>query len=169
MLKPRAQYRRFLWEHSPELAKDFSNPYIRLLVIARQMCGRDLDRALILAVIISRANDHPDYAALDPREIMAGHIDPLPTLPVNTQSIADSTGIPRENVRRKLHELVELGWVCRESSALRLTPLGWRELEPLRQGAITLTMQFEEAVERSLAVHGMVGRQRHGHRSASPP
>jgi hypothetical protein len=160
MLRPRARFRSFLWEHAPELAKDFNGPLIRFQIIGRHMCGGDLDRLLILGVIILRANEHPDYAALDPEEVMAGLIDPLPALPVNTSSIADSTGIPRESVRRKLSELVKMGWVSRERGAFRFTPVGYREVEPLRQAAIALTVQCTEAVERSLALHGMLGHSR---------
>jgi DNA-binding IclR family transcriptional regulator len=32
---------------------------------------------------------------------------------INTQSIADSTGIPRETVRRKLQLLIDRGWIER--------------------------------------------------------
>jgi hypothetical protein len=152
----RAELRSFLWEHVTEFAKDFTAPLVRHQCIGRELCGRDLDRLLVVTVILLRADEHPEFAALDPKEIMAGHIDPLPALPVNTLSIADSTGIPRETVRRKVAELVQLGWVCREGSMLRLTPLGWRALDPLRQSAISLFVQTTEAVEHSLEIHGMV-------------
>jgi DNA-binding IclR family transcriptional regulator len=33
--------------------------------------------------------------------------------PINLQSIADYSGIPRETVRRKLRDLERLGWIIR--------------------------------------------------------
>lgn len=37
-------------------------------------------------------------------------------VPCNALSIAESTGIPRETVRRKVNKLIERGWVVREPS-----------------------------------------------------
>lgn len=36
--------------------------------------------------------------------------------PCNAYSIALATGLPRETVRRKIHRLVELGWITRHSN-----------------------------------------------------
>ncbi len=35
-------------------------------------------------------------------------------MPINLQSVADFSGIPRETVRRKLQDLMALGWVERD-------------------------------------------------------
>ncbi len=52
--------------------------------------------------------------------------------PINLQSITDFSGIPRETVRRKLRDLMELGWIERdERGNFIATPKAATDLEPL--------------------------------------
>ena len=37
-------------------------------------------------------------------------------MPINIQSLADYTGIPRETVRRKVSVLEQKGWIARDSN-----------------------------------------------------
>jgi DNA-binding IclR family transcriptional regulator len=50
---------------------------------------------------------------------------------INTQSIADSTGIPRESVRRKVARLMDRGWVRRnEDGTFEVTERAAADLAP---------------------------------------
>jgi hypothetical protein len=51
--------------------------------------------------------------------------------PCNALSISQSTGIPRETVRRKVRELVECGWLVREGArSLTLAPRAIEQMDP---------------------------------------
>lgn len=95
---------------------------IESLTNLRAAFGNDMDKIVVLAVIGQSAQRLAPRGrqfdeALDPENRLE-----LPASAVtNVQSITDSTGIPRESVRRKVKELVEAGWVERlESGALRI-------------------------------------------------
>jgi predicted transcriptional regulator of viral defense system len=62
------------------------------------------------------------------------HVEPSP---INTQSIATCTGIPRETVRRKVARLEARGWVERlERGYLVTSPDAAQELAPLTQATL---------------------------------
>ncbi|WP_405229794.1 winged helix-turn-helix transcriptional regulator [Lentisalinibacter sediminis] len=53
---------------------------------------------------------------------------------INIQSVADSTGIPRETVRRKIRRLIERGWVKKnEDGTLEVTASAAVDLAPATQ------------------------------------
>ena len=135
--------------HATVLAQYVNDPLVHYLVVGRGLC-RDLDTLLVLLVIVQRANRHPDFARLDPTDLAEGRIGQIPTLAVNLQSIAESTGIPRETVRRKVNELVRMGWVSREGAMIRFTPKGYCAIGPAREAALRLTVSIAEAVARTL-------------------
>lgn len=144
-LKTIAEIRR----HATVLAQHVNEPLVHYLVVGRGLC-RDLDTLLVLLVIVQRANRHPEFARLDPTDLAEGRIGQIPTLAVNLQSIADSTGIPRETVRRKVNDLVRMGWVSREGAMIRFTPKGYCAIAPAREAAIRLTVSIADAVARTL-------------------
>lgn len=135
--------------HASVLAQYVNDPLLHYLVVGRGLC-RDLDTLLVLMVIVQRANRHPDFARLDPADLAEGRIGQIPTLAVNLQSIADSTGIPRETVRRKVNDLVRIGWVSREGAMIRFTPKGYCAIGPARDAAVRLTVSIADAVTRTL-------------------
>jgi hypothetical protein len=139
-----------LAEHVARLALPINEPLVHYLVVGRELC-RDLESLLILLVIIQRANRHPDFARLAPAELAAGRVRRLPALAANLQSISESTGIPRETVRRKVCRLVEIGWVAREGANLRFTPEGYCRITPLRDAASRMAASITDAVNRALA------------------
>lgn len=53
---------------------------------------------------------------------MGREIHRYESLHTNARSISDSTGIPRETVRRKVHALIAAGWVIRGDDNLAVTP-----------------------------------------------
>jgi len=62
------------------------------------------------------------FADLPSEKVLSGDLDTLPTLWTNIRSIADSTGIPRETVRRKVNDLIKDGLVKRSGQLLTITP-----------------------------------------------
>jgi hypothetical protein len=153
MPRTRGRLRPIIENYYPHLSKPVNRLLVRSVVQGRQLCGGDLDKLLVLQVIILRMNEHPDYPELLPGEMLTGKVDPLPALPVSVQSIADITDIPRESVRRKVGELVRAGWVERigTSHLLRLTPRGYVDIHPLRETFISLVTECVVTTDHILA------------------
>jgi DNA-binding IclR family transcriptional regulator len=64
--------------------------------------------------------------------LLSGEIPIFPTLGTNVRSVAESTGTPKETVRRKVGELIEAGWISRQGNELRFTALAYQELAGAR-------------------------------------
>lgn len=106
------------------LASDFGELYpvhVRafadLLIVLRRDFAGDLDMLLVMAVIGDRRLSRrasPDALTYD----RIGHtaVREDATAAINALSIAGYTGIPRETVRRKVNELIRLGWVSRDDN-----------------------------------------------------
>lgn len=92
--------------------------FTELLIDLRRHFDGDLDLMLILALIGSRTApasrlDGVSYAEF--AEKGAARAD-FGAAPINVQSVAECSGIPRETVRRKVQKLEELGWVERQEN-----------------------------------------------------
>jgi len=133
---------------STRLALHINEPLVQFLVHARELCDGDLDMALVLLVIIQRANRHPEFQALAHAHITDGLVTQLPSLDVNLKSIADSTGIARETVRRKVEALRVKGWVQREGATVRYTHAGYVGVAPGRSALIRMAARIADAVDR---------------------
>lgn len=140
----RESTKSLLAERYPEVATDLLEPLLRMLQTARTLCGGDIDKFLVMMVIGLRTTQHPDFRRHPPG---AAPGDPLPSLGVNGQSVADSLGIPKETVRRKIHELIEAGWVVRREGSLHYTAQAYRDMEPLRREMIALAACHHDIVE----------------------
>lgn len=80
--------------------------FIRLLSGLRAAFDGDLDSVLILPVIGSAVLPrHKMPTDITSKQFLAGKIRRELTTPLNTHSIAQITGIPRETVRRKISRL----------------------------------------------------------------
>jgi DNA-binding MarR family transcriptional regulator len=90
-----------------------NDAFSELLVLLRKYFGGDLDRMLVLAIIGSRhlARGGIDGMSYD-RFVSLERAERDPA-PINIQSIADYSGIPRETVRRKVRDLEQMGWIER--------------------------------------------------------
>lgn len=89
--------------------------FIRLLSGLRQVFDGDLDSVLILAVVGSAVLPRdrlPKDLAYD--DFLTGESRRNLVTPLNTHSISQITGIPRESVRRKLSKLQKKGWTVRD-------------------------------------------------------
>lgn len=116
--------------------------FTELLVALRQQFGGDLDRMLVLAVIGMRTLPPQRVEGRSFTEFQAGQLAKQPR-PINVQSIAETTGIPRETVRRKVAELEVAGWIeRRDDGHLMVAPRAREDLAPATQA----TMRYLVAV-----------------------
>lgn len=121
-----------LADRFPKVAADLLDPLVRLLHAGRAFCGGDADKFLVLTVVALRTSQHPQFRAATPQLIAAGMMPVLPSLGVNIRSIAESLGIPKETVRRKVQELVADGLVVRDNGGLQITMAGYQHFAPVR-------------------------------------
>lgn len=90
--------------------------FTQLLIKLRRRFDGDLDLMLVLAVIAARTR--PDRWSPEPityRAMTVPRSDSEGQWPINVQSLADYSGIPRETVRRKVIALIEKGWIERDA------------------------------------------------------
>jgi hypothetical protein len=130
----------------PRLAKDLLRPLLALLATARAMCGGDSQKSEILMLIAMRTIEHPDFAKLSYESIASGSAPAYRSLGTNIRSIADSAGMPRETVRRKVAELTAAGLVTRKGNALSLNPAASVAMGPLRDAVLRLAVANYELV-----------------------
>ena len=119
-----------------------NDAFCELLVTLRRQFGGDLDRMLVLAVIGSRTLSQSRIDGMCYDRFMESERADEPA-PINLQSIADYSGIPRETVRRKLQDLERAGWISRRDKGyLVATAKAAEDLEPATQA----TMRYLLAV-----------------------
>lgn len=88
--------------------------FTRLLTQLREHFDGDLDLMLALAVIADRTRPKSwTTELLSYRQLTISSGDDHLQHPINIQSVADYSGIPRETVRRKVRVLQDKGWVVR--------------------------------------------------------
>ena len=128
------------------VAKDLIAPMVDLLGVARSAFGGDLDKLLIVLVVALRTAEDPKARDLNFDDVLSGELDVYPSLLTNVRSISDSTGVPRETVRRKVAELVAAGWIARDGDALSYTPQASRAVGPVRDALIDATVKLHGTV-----------------------
>jgi hypothetical protein len=126
-----------LKRQNPQLPDLLLEPLFSYLLSARE--AGDLDLNIILLVIAIRTVEHPESARMSVQE--RGDVPVFPSLGVNINSIAESSGIPRETVRRKVDSLVRIGWVARQGSTLHCTSKCFRETTFLREAFERLAVE----------------------------
>ena len=139
---------------NPQLPDLLLKPLLAFLLAARELSpcepgSGDLELNIILLVIAIRSVEHPDFSSL-PRERLEDR-PVFPSLGVNTHSIAESSGIPRETVRRKVAKLVRNGWIARRGSTLHFTSQGFRETSLVREAMECLALEYGEVIRKELA------------------
>ena len=119
--------------------------------------GGDLQMMLILAILGQRRLDARIQRGFLEVGPAPADIVPLKAKGMNSSSIAEISGIPRETVRRKLDALAERGWVARDehgrwrvaivvTDASELTGLNGRQMDRVaRFLANTQRIAFEVA------------------------
>lgn len=125
--------------------------FSKLLIQIRDAVGGDLDLALILAVIGERHfarrmdPDAPTYETMGATETPPGDS-------INTLSLAQYTGIPRETARRKIAHLTDLGWVEVDDRG-NLVPTA-QVAKDLRGGTDAAIAFLDFIIEASGTAHG---------------
>ena len=111
--------------------------FTALLIECRRLFDGDMDQLLILSVIGERTLTAERARGLTNRDFLQGRPASGKQLPINTQSMADCTGIPRETVRRKISHLINRGWVKKnEDATLEATENAALELAPATDVAL---------------------------------
>jgi hypothetical protein len=149
-------------ERPTSIGYEIAEPLARFLRTARDTAGGDLDKALVMVEIILRASQHPSYRGLTPDDLEAEDEAVFPSLGTNVRSIADSTGISKETVRRKVLELIEAGWVVRQGRSLYYSVDGYRAISPAREAMLRMYARAYLTVESLLDGAGPDGGLRDG-------
>jgi hypothetical protein len=138
----------------PKLAKELLAPMLELMSIGRESLGGDLDKLLILLVVGMRTAEDKRSESIDLEAVLRGAVECYPSLSTNVRSIADSTGIPKESVRRKVAALVEAGLIRRHDNALTLAPEASRVLTDWREKMFQMAIRYHQLVAELEAQDG---------------
>lgn len=76
---------------------------------------------------------------------------PPPSLGTNARSVAESLGMPRESVRRRVQALIGDGLVDRCDNELRLSADGLIALSPVRNFLVGLSVRYFQIVSSVIA------------------
>lgn len=125
----------------PAIASRLLRPLLDLTCLARETCAGDADKYLIILVVGIRTAEHARYRSFTPEQLESGEIPVLPTLGTNVRSIAESTQMPKESVRRKVAELVEAGWIARHGNELHMTGAAYQQLDRVRAAVRRLAVE----------------------------
>ena len=130
--------------------------HLAILTSLRRMFGNDLDKPIILAVIGQFMFEYGVYESrryVDQSEDdQSLHADRL----TNVESVATSAGLPRESVRRKVGELIELGWIKRDSKGgLKVTAKATAALDGTTQESFRLLADMFVEIMSSLESKGL--------------
>ena len=119
-----------------------------------QLFPQDLVSAFIFDEVVAHAAGLMDPADWDLNDPLCAAPGALATRATNVHSLAASTGIPRETVRRKVKRLVAQGWLEQsEDGALTLQPMSPERLAALAGYAPVLRsfLRTARALESLLA------------------
>lgn len=125
--------------------------HLALLVALRSRFGADLDKAIILGLIGQRMMRVTPAPSVDYDAVLAGDVQCLRGRFTNIESIAASSGIPRETVRRKVGELEAIGWIRRGARGeIELTDLPAQSLDDTTRIAMDLLASVFEVINHEL-------------------
>jgi hypothetical protein len=122
----------------------------RLLVRLRREFDGDLDLLLVLAVIADRVRPEGWSPELrTSRNLSRGEGAAHFLNPINIQSVAEFSGIPRETVRRKVRTLEARGWVARNTRGhLAILPRAAEDLEAATLESVDYMSALVAVVDR---------------------
>lgn len=135
----------------------YLSEFTRLLIQLRDHFDGDLELVIIMAVVAERTrpeNWTPELHTY--RQLTEQPYEGHKQIPINLQSVADYSGIPRETVRRKVKLLERRGWVTRDVNGLLAVGLSAaKDLEEATSQSVgyleTLFRVFEEVRELDAA------------------
>jgi hypothetical protein len=132
------------------IACDLVRNQLASMQVIYALFGGDFEAFYILAVIAHRSVDHPAFKETPLAAWTGDETKAMPSLTTNVRSIAQSTGIPEETVRRKVMLLVSRGWVQREGNRLSYTAKGAQQLAPVRQALLDRAAQDYRVISATL-------------------
>ena len=117
-----------------------------LLIVLRQQFFADLDLMLIVAIIGSRTLPARLASNMSYTDFISDHSKVRADQPINIQSIAECSGIPRETVRRKVNKLEKLGFIERDAnSMLKITDKATQQLRPATEASLHYLITLSES------------------------
>lgn len=128
------------------------DPWTQYLITARSAFDGDMDKMVILAVIGLMTLQDRGFPLRDPPplsydDLLSPDATALDPRPINIESIALFTGIPRESVRRKVRELISRKWVARDAQGyLVVLPAAAIDLEALSEHLFRLVGQISSVI-----------------------
>jgi hypothetical protein len=128
------------------VAKDLFTPVLDVFGVARSAFDGDIEKAVVLLEVAVRTMQDPSLSHVDLKTILSGTIETYPSLSTNMRSIADSSGIPKETVRRKVAALVQEGLILRRGNNLSLSTTATPVLTPVRDAVLKLAARNYESV-----------------------
>jgi hypothetical protein len=128
------------------VAKDLFTLQLDVFGAARSAFDGDVEKAVVLLEVAVRTLQDPRLASIDLKTVLSGTLDVYPRLTTNMRSIADSSGIPKETVRRKVAALVKEGLILRQGNNLSLSPAASPALTPVREAILKLAARNYESV-----------------------
>lgn len=138
--------------NSRAVAYDLVEPISRFLMVARERFDGDLDKALIMLIVTLRSSGHPEFRKGAVARLAGRNV--LPGFGSNMRSIADSTGVAKETVRRKVQQLIDVGWVVKQGRNLCYSVKGYEAVSEVRDSIIQMYargFQVLSALERELS------------------
>lgn len=98
----------------------------------------DMDLLLVLSVIGDRnMSEQRTEGQRTHEELFQKWVGRPEPEDINTKSIADYTGIPRETVRRKINDLISRGWLTKDQKKFVITKKCADDLAPLTEVGIS--------------------------------
>jgi hypothetical protein len=128
------------------VAKDLFTPVLDVFGAARSTFGGDVEKAVVLLEVVVRTARDPRLTKVDLQAVLNGTVALEPGLTTNMRSIADSSGIPKETVRRKVAALVKEGLIRRDGNQLSLSNSAATALTPIREAILKLAARNYETV-----------------------
>lgn len=143
-------------ERYVEIWPKILDPWTQYLIAARSAFDGDMDKMLVLAVIGAMSLQDKGFPLRDPAphsydDLLSPNATALEPRPINIESIALFTGIPRESVRRKVLDLMARKWVARTAQGyLVVLPAAAVDLEALSAQLFRLIGQITSAIDDSM-------------------
>ena len=135
----RANYSRF--------ALPLLSQLLELLVATRTASDGDVESFVIVLTVALRMVDQASFRALSYDQIAGGGGDTPLSAGTNLRSIAESTGIPRETVRRKVEALDAAGFLVRRDNLVFCAPEAFAAFTPVREEMLKFVVKGHRVVE----------------------
>jgi hypothetical protein len=131
--------------------------HLHLFTTLRKIFGSDLDKPIILGIIgqVMFKEVNPHQVGYNTALEYDGDGD-YPYL-TNVESISLSSGIPRETVRRKVHEMLESGWIRKDAKGrVFVTTKATLELDEATQISFSLLADMFVRIARTMDSKGLI-------------